>query len=133
LTDQAIPGDAPSGSAAPEREPALRNVVIHLNNEQPVVADLFELPSSRDVAVLCTNLRTPDGKRPIFIDQTDSIFLLPLAHIRFIEMPRAADRDSAGRDGGPAGRGRQRTASSGPVPEADLEIDEDFLRRIRDA
>ena len=127
-----MPDEAPSGGEARDRQPVLRNVVIHLNNEQPVLADLFDLPSPRDVAVLCTNLRTPDGKRPVFIDQTESIFLLPLAHIRFIEMPRAADRDSADPGAGPAARGRHRTASPASVPEADLEIDEDFLRRIRD-
>jgi hypothetical protein len=128
-----MPDEAPSGGEARDRQPVLRNVVIHLNNEQPVVADLFDLPSPRDVAVLCTNLRTPDGKRPVFIDQTESIFLLPLAHIRFIEMPRAADRDSADPGAGPAARARHGTASPASVPEAALEIDEDFLRRIRDA
>lgn len=133
MTDQALPGDAASGRAALDRQPVLRNAIIHLNNEQPVLADLFEVPSPRDVAVLCTNLRTPDGKRPVFIDQTDSIFLLPLAHIRFIEMPASTgqDLDEPGVVG--AAPGRRRPAHPTPEPEADLEIDEDFLRRIRDA
>ena len=133
MTDQASPGDARGGRAALDREPVLRNAVIHLNNEQPVLADLFQVPSPQDVAVLCTNLRTPDGKRPVFIDQTESIFLLPLAHIRLIEMPPATGQDMD-EPGAPAGAtGRRRTAHPAPVPEADLEIDEDFLRRIRDA
>jgi len=108
----------------------LRNVVIHLNNEQPVLADLFEVPSPRDVAVVCTNLRTPDGKRPVFIDQTDSTFLLPLAHIRFIEIPEGADRLA---EGAPVGQARHRQAAPTVPVEPDIEIDEEFLRRIRDA
>ena len=71
----------------------LRNVVIHLNNEQPVAGrPVRDSRRPRDMAVLCTNLRTPDGKRPVFIDQTDSTFLMPLAHIRFIEIPEGAER-----------------------------------------
>ena len=128
-----MPDEAPSGGEARDRQPVLRNVVIHLNNEQPVVADLFDLPSPRDVAVLCTNLRTPDGKRPVFIDQTESIFLLPLAHIRFIEMPGGAGRQVDESGSSAAGPGRGRSAGAPAGAEADLEIDEDFLRRIRDA
>ena len=122
----------PAEPAVPT-EPAVRNVVIHLNNEQPVLADLFQLPSPRDVAVLCTNLRTPDGKRPVFIDQSDSTFLLPLAYIRFIEIPVALQAA----DGDPASTGRPQGRNRAPAPaepsEPDLEIDEDFLRKIRDA
>ena len=132
MTGQEQPAQLPAGDVA-AFEPVLRNVIIHLNNEQPVVADLFQVPSPRDVAILCTNLRTPDGKRPVFIDQSDSTFLLPLAHIRFIEIP--APVDGGGDDPG-AGSGlprRQRPAAPAAEPEADLEIDEDFLRKIRDA
>ena len=129
MNDQASPGGARGGRAALDREPVLRNAVIHLNNEQPVLADLFQVPSPQDVAVLCTNLRTPDGKRPVFIDQTESIFLLPLAHIRFIELPGVGVAGASPRSG-VAGPG---TAHGAPPPEPELEIDEEFLRRIRDA
>ena len=131
MSDQALPGDAPAVCTAPAGDPALANAVIHLNNEQPVLADLFEFPSARDVAVICTNLRTPDGKRPIFIDQSESIFVIPLAHIRFIEMPGRA-LEAGDRPGAQGGPGRSRSTPAAAA-EADLEIDEDFLRRIRDA
>jgi hypothetical protein len=128
LTDPAVAADVPAGGGLPQRDPALRGAVIHLNNEQPVVADLFEYPTARDVAVLCTNVRTQDGKRPIFIDQSDSIFVIPLAYVRFIEMPRRGP--GGGGSGGESGRGR--SAPAAPV-EDEIEIDEDFLRKIRDA
>jgi hypothetical protein len=129
LTDAAAPEDRPVSDVA-QPTVVLRNVVVHLNNEQPVLADLFGIPSARDVAIVCTNLRTPDGKRPVFIDQTDSTFLLPLAHIRFIEIPPGADRLT---EGAAAGQSRHRpTAPVVPV-EPDIEIDEEFLKRIRDA
>jgi len=127
LTDPRSPAEPASGAAS-LGEPVLRNAVIHLNNEQPVVADLFEFPTARDVAVVCTNMRTQDGKRPVFIDQSDSIFVIPLAYVRFIELPRVSG--SAGDAAGPGGL-RARPA---PAPaETEIEIDEEFLRRIRDA
>ena len=93
--------------------------MIHLLNDQPVLADLLEEPKPADLAVLCTNVRTLDGKRPVWIDHSDSTFVFPYAGIRFVELPS----------------GKVRGAE--PDAEADepdeLEIDEDFLRRVRDA
>ena len=120
-----MPVDQPYSAAAAGQEPLLRGAVIHLNNEQPVVVDLFGLPTARDVAVICTNMRTQDGKRPIFIDHTESVFVIPLAFVRFIELPGALAAEEA--DGGPG-----RSRSSAPA-ESEIEIDEEFLRRIRDA
>jgi hypothetical protein len=103
----------------------IRNVVIHLLSEQPVIADLLEAPTPGDVSLLCTNLRTLDGKRPVFIDRIDSTFVFPYLHIRFIEIrpdPSVASAARAGEAEAPAA-----------ADEADLEIDEDFLRRIREA
>jgi hypothetical protein len=108
----------------------IRNAVVHVNNEQPLLADLFETPSALDQGLLCTNLRTLDGKRPIFIDRSDSVFFFPYLHIRFVEFSPAA----SGLPEIEAG-----TAGADPQPspaeaedEADLELDEDFLRRIRE-
>jgi len=123
-----LPADPLPGEALSSREPAFRNAVIHLNNEQPVVADLFDLPTARDVAVVCTNVRTQDGKRPVFIDRSDSVFVIPLAYVRFIEMHPIEQ----GGDGASGEAVRGRSASAQPA-EDEIEIDEDFLRKIRDA
>jgi hypothetical protein len=109
----------------------IRNAVIHLQNEQPLLADLFSLPSASDVGLLCTNLRMQNGKRPVFADQIASVFLFPLVHIRFVEMPPGS-LESSGADAPGLGAGAvgevERVAA-----EPDLEIDEDLLRRVRDA
>ena len=47
----------------------------------------FELPTSADIAVRMTNLRTLDGKRPIFVDDMRSVFVFPYHRITFIEIP----------------------------------------------
>jgi len=104
----------------------IRNAVIHLHNEQPVLADLYALPAATDVALLCTNLRMHNGKRPVFADHSDSVFLFPLLHIRFVEMVPGST-DVADQDLPALSRGRPAER------EPELEIDEELLRRIRDA
>ena len=111
----------------------IRNVILHVNGEQPLLADLYEPPSPGDVGLRCTNIRMMNGKRPVFIDDIKSIFFFPYLHIRFVEIPPGAmsggDSSSAlaTEDAEP-----DEPAQPAPEPEADLEIDEDFLRRIRE-
>ena len=120
----------------------IRDVVLHMNNEQPLLADLFEAPSPGDVGLRCTNLRTMNGKRPVFVDDSASIFFFPYLHVRFVEIPPGAlsevDLDLAltvDQDRAPAYRGASRAPEAEPQPtlDDDLEIDEDFLRRVREA
>jgi hypothetical protein len=105
----------------------IKNAVVHVQNEQPLLADLYELPKPGDQGLLCTNLRMMDGKKPIFIDRIEAIFFFPYLHIRFLEIPPASDGvavvETPAEEVAPA-----------PAAEADedLELDEDFLRRIRE-
>jgi hypothetical protein len=68
----------------------LRDVVIHINNEQPLRADLVSEPKPADVALICRNVRTLNGKKPVFIDRAESTFVIPLVHVRFVEVPQAS-------------------------------------------
>jgi hypothetical protein len=111
----------------------IRNVVIHLINEQPLQADVEAPPAPTDIALVCTNLRTMNGTRPVFVDRSDSTFVFPYAQIRFVELPGAA------RAGTEPGDRRDQSSERGPdrdappaAPEPELEIDEDFLRRVRE-
>jgi len=93
-------------------------------NDQPLSVELLEEPKASDIAFICTNLRTIDGKKPVFIDFSDSTFIFPMAMVRFVEIPvGAAEHD--------------RNVGLMPATEAaepeDLDIDEDFLRRVREA
>ena len=138
----------------------IRNVCIHVSNEQPLLADLYDVPTAADAGLLCTNVRMLDGKRPVFIDSIEASFFFPYHVIRFIEIPvgalddhvpaPAAGRGSAGRAsarGGGRGNGHDPVAAESrlPVPavtagegiadadgDLELEIDEGFLQRIRD-
>jgi hypothetical protein len=105
----------------------IRGAVLHLLNEQPVVVDLLNMPTEADTGLLCTNIRTLDGKKPIFVDFTDSILFFPYLNVRFVEIPRGQDGGAAELAGAEAG------AAAPPADDEDLEIDEDFLRRVREA
>jgi hypothetical protein len=131
----------------------IRAVVIHVSNEQPLLADLFDLPSSDDAGMLCTNLRSMDGKRPVFVDSMESTFFFPYRVIRFLEIPpgaierhraeaglpdfvlRGADDSFVGEPGSrlPSVVVTDSVAEPDDGSDLELEIDEDFLRRIREA
>jgi hypothetical protein len=122
--------------AAPFRHDArmIRNACIHLNGEQPLLADLFELPSTADVSLRCTNLRNMNGKRPIFADDMASVFYFPMIHVRFLEVPPTAMAGGDSEMPMPIPVAASNQLEAGPAEdELDLEIDEDFLRRVREA
>ena len=115
----------------------IRNAVLHLHNEQPLLADLYALPSPTDVTVVCTNLRTSDGKKPLFINQSQSTFVFPYLHVRFVEIPAAAMvAGEHPEDGGEAAlviAGWEPPASeSNGHDDPDDDLDEEFLKRVRD-
>jgi len=146
------------GTAPRDHGPVIRNVVIHASNEQPLLCDLYGVPTPGDVGLVCTNLRTFDGKRPIFIDTITATFFFPYHGIRFLEIPPGElarhveeggsmpTATSGARSLSP-GEERLPVVVSGPddglgdgaaIPEIDdleieLEVDEDFLQRVRDA
>jgi hypothetical protein len=100
----------------------IRDVVLHILNEQPLVADLPAMPSPGDVTLHFTNLRTLNRKRPVFVDDIAATFVMPYAQIRFIEIPASPSA---------ALEAHAAPALAAPAPE-DLELDEDLLRRVRE-
>ena len=97
--------------------------ILHLLNDQPLVAELLAEPTPGDIALICTNIRMKDGKKPQFIDYAESVFVFPMAAVRFVEILKT---DAEGQRLQPA-------ATEQPAESEDLEIDEDFLRRVREA
>ncbi len=99
----------------------IRNVCIHVNNEQPLLADLYSLPSASDAGLVCTNVRGLDGKRPVFIDHMGSTFFFPYHVVRFLEIPAGAMAHAAADDGPDAARGETLDAAA-PGPDAGMPV-----------
>ena len=97
----------------------------------PVVADIRELPAAGDANLICTNMRTVDGKRPTFIDHTDSWFLIPMVTVRFIEVPKGAMAGAGQEDDFALQEEALPVAEPEPIDEGPAEPDEDLLARIR--
>jgi len=133
----------------------LHDVVVHIHNEQPLRADLVFEPAATDAVLICRNLRTMSGNKPTFADHADSMFMIPLAQVRFIEIPRSAMDAHAAEMGARSRRGAARQDDRGPLerpagltagrldagvpaPAGPVEdgapdrLDADLLRRIRD-
>jgi hypothetical protein len=123
------------------------DAVLHIQNEQPLLVDLLERPNPGDSLLVCTNLRSLSGKRPVWADDGDSTFYFPYSIIRFIEIHSGTDEtlelgsgedaeagDRPPRPARPAAASRRpaKTPARKAEPEPELEIDEDFLRRVRD-
>jgi hypothetical protein len=113
----------------------IRDVVLHINNEQPMRADLFEFPEGDTVLLRCTNLRTMNGTRPVFVDDLSSIIFFPMLHIRFIEVhPKTLAEANLELGPGEMAIPVPAPVEVAPEPEEEeIEIDEDFLRKVREA
>ena len=113
----------------------IRDAVLHLKSEQPLLVDLDALPAPTDNIIICSNLRMMNGNRPVFVDEIASTFVFPMEFVRFIEVPPKAmagfdrmGRPDAGRPALPAYADARAEAAGEEEPE----IDEDFLKRVRD-
>jgi hypothetical protein len=127
----------PARATLGETRSVIKGVIVHIANELPIMVDLYEAPSPTASSVRCTNVRTVDGKRPSFIHDPRSTFLLPWHVIRLIEVPAGATpvqaTDSQVVVSDPAGVvGHDPEPLDEPEPEPlDEEPDENLLARIR--
>ncbi len=101
----------------------IRDAILHLLNEQPLIVDLPALPAAGDTCVVCSNLRMTSGKRPVWVDRADNVFVFPLGQVRFLEVPAVATG---------AGASDETAVVSHEPDEVELELNEDLLRRIRE-
>ena|SRR5687768_5190248 len=128
-----------------ETRRVIKGVIVHIANELPIMVDLFEAPGPTASSVRCTNVRTVDGKRPAFIQDPRSTFLLPWHVIRLMEVPAGAmplaevdgrvvvsdPVGAVGYDPEPIDEPESEPIDE-PEPERiDEEPDEDLLARIR--
>jgi hypothetical protein len=61
-------------------------LLIHVTNEDAILADVEELPNPSDQAVFCTNIRRRDGKDVHFADAQAVSFYFPWHRITVVEV-----------------------------------------------
>jgi len=68
-------------------------VLIHLNNEEAVLAEIDQLPAAADTLVTVKNPRRRDGKDIIYLDANASTVMFPVYRINFIEVIPTGDEE----------------------------------------
>jgi hypothetical protein len=113
----------------------IHSVIVHLENDMPVLVDLEDMPGPADQILRCTNVRTIDGKRPAFVHDKRSTFLLPMKIVRLIEVPVLSESSAVATQDDDDVRTRAQQHEPEPEHEAldeiDEEAEEDLLARIR--
>jgi hypothetical protein len=70
-----------------------QEVIIHLHNEDPIVAELEELPDPTHHSILVTNPRRRDGRRLHYITEGATAFIFPWTRITFIEVMESEEAE----------------------------------------
>ena len=72
-------------------------VLIHISNEDPVVGEIDEMPTSQDLTITVSNPRKRDGKDLHYLQPEVSKVIWPWSRINFIELlPSDTDEEIIG-------------------------------------
>lgn len=62
------------------------SVLVHINNEDPVMGEIETLPSPTDTMIVIKNPRRKDGKDLHYLEANVSTVIWPVIRINFIEV-----------------------------------------------
>lgn len=62
------------------------SIILHIENTEPVMGEVEELPALDDTMVRVSNPRQRDGKDLIFLERNVVTVYWPIAKINFIEI-----------------------------------------------
>ncbi len=68
-----------------------KTVILHILNEDPILADMDDLPDPNAVYFSVSNLRKRDGKPVTYITQGAKTILFPWSRMNFIEIMVTAE------------------------------------------
>lgn len=68
-------------------------VLVHLLNEDPILAEVEDLPTASDNCVYLSNPRRRDGKPVHYLDREAVQFIFPWTRITFIEVMPSEEHD----------------------------------------
>ena len=72
----------------------MQTLLIHITNEEPILADAETLPSPSDQAVVCLHPRRRDGREVHYVLPEVQTIIIPWHRISFIEvMPSGQEEE----------------------------------------
>ena len=73
------------------------SVTVHINNEEPIVGEVEELPQGNATIIILQNPRRRDGQEVHFLDEETIKMVVPFRRVNFIQvMPSAETEDVIG-------------------------------------
>ena len=69
------------------------SIVLHLSGEEPILAEVEELPKPTDVVIAVNNPRRLDGKDLHYLAEDVITVIWPLARLNFIEVLPSKEED----------------------------------------
>lgn len=64
----------------------MQTLLIHLANEEPIMAEVEEIPKPTDQVIMCSNPRRRDGKDLHYVLPEVQTIIVPWWRINFIEI-----------------------------------------------
>lgn len=68
-------------------------ILIHINNEDPVLGEVDKLPAAADLLIYVKNPRRRDGKDLHYLEANVSMVAWPVSRVNFIEILPAGDEE----------------------------------------
>ncbi len=68
-------------------------LIIHIQNEDPVIGDVDALPNATDNVLIVKNPRKRDGKDLPYLDNSVNVVVWPFWRINFIEVLPMAEEE----------------------------------------
>ena len=68
-------------------------LIIHIQNEDPVIGDVDALPNAADNVLIVKNPRKRDGKDLHYLDNSVNVVVWPFWRINFIEVLPMAEEE----------------------------------------
>ncbi len=68
-------------------------IQIHINNEEPVVAEVEALPAQTDTMIIAQNPRLRDGKDLRYLTANVTTMVLPLHRVLFIQILPSSEEE----------------------------------------
>jgi len=61
-------------------------IILHMLNEDPIVAQVEDLPESTATNLICTEIRRRDGKPVHFLSHGVNTVIFPVHRLHFVEV-----------------------------------------------
>ena len=72
----------------------MHTLLLHIASEEPIMAEVEELPKVTDLSLYCINPRRRDGKELHYVLSEVQTIIVPLHRVIFIEiMPSGAEEE----------------------------------------